>query len=227
MDVAGMRVNYNERTNLFLEENLEIKEPFYLFDKWFKIVKNDPRTVEANAMCLATATKTGLPSARFVLLKGYSKEGFTFFTHYTSRKGKELEENPNAALTFYWEHYSRSVRIEGTVEKLPFSDADNYFSKRPYQSQIGALCSRQSEPISGREVLSCNERELKSKYKEEVPRPSLWGGYMVKPHTIEFWQGQTDRIHDRIRFRRPKENEPDGILTHEAEEGWVYERLCP
>ncbi|KAJ8930272.1 hypothetical protein NQ314_016939 [Rhamnusium bicolor] len=138
------------------------------------------------------------------------------------------EENPNAALTFYWEHYSRSVRVEGIVEKLPFSEADGYFSKRPYQSQIGALCSDQSKPIEGRELLTAMEKKLKSEYSEgQVPRPSLWGGYIVKPHSIEFWQGQTDRIHDRIRFRKPKENEPDGVLTHDAEDGWVYERLCP
>ncbi|KAJ8947953.1 hypothetical protein NQ318_021050 [Aromia moschata] len=210
----------------FLKNIWKLRSPFYLFDKWFKIIKNDPRTIEANAMCLATATKDGIPSARMVLMKGYSKEGFIFFTHFTSRKGEELAENPHAALTFYWEHYSRSVRVEGSVEKLPFADADNYFSKRPYQSQIGALCSDQSKPISGRDVLAAKERELKSKYSEgQVPRPP--GGYIVKPNMIEFWQGQTDRIHDRIRFRKPKENEPDGILTHEAEDGWVYERLCP
>ncbi|KAJ8981626.1 hypothetical protein NQ317_000854 [Molorchus minor] len=231
MDVSGMRTNYNERSNLFLEEYLEIKEPLYLFDKWFKIVKNDPRTVEPNAMCLATATTDGKPSARFVLLKGYSKDGFIFFSHYTSRKGQELEDNPHAALTFYWEHYSRSVspcELEGIAKRLPFSEADSYFNKRPYQSQIGALCSDQSKAISGRNVLSVREQELKKQYSEgQVPRPPLWGGYIIQPTSIEFWQGQTDRIHDRIRFRRPKDNEPDGVLTHEAEDGWVYERLCP
>ncbi|KAJ8912641.1 hypothetical protein NQ315_015153 [Exocentrus adspersus] len=216
MEVAGMRTSYNERDNLFLEDDLEIKEPLYLFDKWFKIVKNDPRTVEPNAMCLATATNSLCSYERLQQGRLY------FFLPITQ------EENPHAALTFYWEHYSRSVRIEGTVEKLPFSDADNYFNKRPYQSQIGALCSQQSEPIRGRNVLAMREKDLKSKYKEgQVPRPPLWGGYIVKPNSIEFWQGQTDRIHDRIRFRRPRDDEPDGILTHDAEDGWVYERLCP
>nr|CAI5869438.1 unnamed protein product [Callosobruchus analis] len=190
--------------------------------------------------------RDGYPTARYVLLKGYSKDGFIFFTHYTSRKGQQLvcfekryaenvlttfcfqEENPRAALTFYWEHYSRSVRIEGDVEKLSFDDAEKYFKNRPYQSQIGALCSNQSFPVASRKDMEEIALQLKEKYKEgEVPRPPLWGGYIVKPHTIEFWQGQTDRIHDRIRFRRPKENEPDGLLTHQGEDGWIYERLYP
>lgn len=119
--------------------------------------------------------------------------------------------------------------MEGVVEKLPFSDADAYFQGRPYQSQIGALCSDQSKPIfKGREALQLNASELKKKYQEgQVPRPPQWGGYIVKPKSIEFWQGQTDRIHDRIRFRRPNVGEPDGILTYPGEDGWIYERLAP
>ncbi|CAH2010578.1 unnamed protein product [Acanthoscelides obtectus] len=115
----GMRHPYHDINDYFLEDNIEVKEPLDLFHKWFQVVKTDTRTVEPNAMCLSTCTKDGYPSARFVLLKGYSKEGFIFFTHYSSRKGQQLAENPRAALTFYWEHYSRSVRIEGDVEKLP------------------------------------------------------------------------------------------------------------
>ncbi|KYB25431.1 pyridoxine/pyridoxamine 5'-phosphate oxidase [Tribolium castaneum] len=226
MDISAIRTNYNDRTNLFLEEDIEVKEPFHLFEKWFSIVRNNPTVVEPNAMCLSTATKSGIPSARFVLCKGYSKEGFRFFTHYTSRKGQELEENPNCALTFYWAFCNRSVRIEGHVEKLPFSAADEYFHSRPYQSQIGALCSNQSKPIVNRNVLANKEQELKGLYGEgQVPRPPQWGGYIVRPHTIEFWQGQTDRIHDRIRFK--KGVQADGVLTHEGAEGWVYERLAP
>jgi len=185
--------------------------------------------IEPNAMCLSTATKDGVPSARFVLCKGYGKDGFRFFTHYTSHKGQQLAENPNCALTFFWAQFSRSVRIEGVAEKLPFSDADHYFNSRPYQSQIGALCSDQSKPIEGREVLANKERELKRQYGEgDVPRPPQWGGYVVVPRSIEFWQGQTDRIHDRIKFRRPINGEkPDGILTHEGQDGWIYERLAP
>ncbi|KAJ8981625.1 hypothetical protein NQ317_000853 [Molorchus minor] len=195
MDIGGSK-DTSERKFL-LAEDLEVKEPFHLFDKWFKIVNNDPRTDKANAMCLSTVSKDGDPSARFVLMKGYSKEGFVFFTHYTSRKGQQMEESPKVALTFYWEYYSRSVRVEGTAEKLPFSAADSYFSTRPYESQIGSSASDQRED------------------------------FLVKPSSIEFWQGQTDRLHDRIRFRKPKANEPDGYLTHQAEDGWIYERLSP
>ncbi|KAL1497767.1 hypothetical protein ABEB36_008669 [Hypothenemus hampei] len=228
MDIGGMRHEYQDRNNVFLEDQIEIKEPINLFEKWFKMVQADGRFVEPNAMCLSTCTKDGVPSARFVLLKGFGKEGFKFFTHYTSRKGQELEENPRAALTFYWDHFNRSVRVEGDVEKLSFKDADHYFSSRPYQSQIGALCSNQSKSIPSRDILAVRENELKAQYSEgEVPRPAKWGGYLLKPHTIEFWQGQTDRIHDRIRFRYPKEGEPDGVLTKRGEDGWIYERLCP
>ncbi|XP_019873381.2 pyridoxine/pyridoxamine 5'-phosphate oxidase [Aethina tumida] len=227
MNIGGMRTEYNHRENLFLEKDIEVKDPYVLFEKWFSLVKNDPRTVEPNAMCLATANKDGCPSARFVLLKGYNRDGFRFFTHYTSRKGQEMAENPNVALTFYWEHFSRSVRIEGIAEKLPFSEADKYFSSRPYQSQIGALVSDQSKPIESRDVMSDKEKVLKEKYKEgEVPRPQFWGGYNVRPHTIEFWQGQTDRIHDRIRFQL-KEKNIDDKFVNEGENGWVYQRLGP
>ncbi|CAH0555252.1 unnamed protein product [Brassicogethes aeneus] len=227
MDIGGMRHDYNAKNNLFLEENIDVKDPIVLFEKWFTLVKNDPKTVEPNAMCLATSDREGQPSARFVLLKGFGQDGFKFFTHYTSRKGSEIAHNPKVALTFYWEHFSRSVRIEGLAEKLPFSLADDYFSKRPYQSQIGAAVSDQSNPIESREYLSKAEKELRSKYKEgEVPRPPQWGGYIVKPHVIEFWQGQTDRIHDRIRFKL-SDTSGESKFIHQGVNGWVYERLAP
>lgn len=228
MDIGGMRTAYNDTSSVFLEEEIEVKEPIDLFHKWFQVVKDDPRTIEANAVFLSTCTRDGYPSGRLVLLKGYGKDGFKFFTHYTSRKGQELEENNRASLTFYWGHFNRSVRIEGDVDKLPFSEADEYFSKRPYGSQIGALCSDQSKPVASRDVLVDIAQKLREKHGEgEVPRPPLWGGYLVKPKVIEFWQGQTDRIHDRIRFRFPEEGEPDGVLTKQGEDGWIYERLCP
>ncbi|XP_060526611.1 pyridoxine/pyridoxamine 5'-phosphate oxidase [Cylas formicarius] len=228
MDLSNLRAEYNEKTNVLLEEQIKVKDPIVLFDEWFKEVQHDSRTVEPNAVCLATCTKSGAPSCRFVLLKGYGKEGFRFFTHYTSRKGKELEENPRAALTFYWDHFNRSVRVEGDVEKLPIAVADEYFEKRPFQSQIGALCSDQSKPVAGRHSLVEKENYLKKKYSDGgVPRPPQWGGYLVKPKVVEFWQGQTDRLHDRIRFRFPNDNEPDGILTKPGENGWIYERLYP
>ncbi|XP_030761711.1 pyridoxine-5'-phosphate oxidase-like [Sitophilus oryzae] len=228
MDIGGMRTEYNDRKNVFLEADIEVKEPFHLFSKWFQIIKDDPKTVEPNAVCLSTSTKDGTPSARFVLIKGFSKKGFVFYTHYTSRKGQELEENPKAAMTFYWDRYSRSVRIEGDIEKLPFKDADEYFFSRPYNSQIGSLSSNQSRPVESRDVLLNIEEDLRQKYGPgEVPRPPLWGGYLLKPRLFEFWQGQTNRIHDRIRFRMPEDGEPDGVLTKQGEEGWIFERLCP
>jgi len=228
MDIGDLRRPYNDTKQVFLEEHIEKKEPFDLFHKWFELVKNDPRTAEPNAVCLSTCSKDGYPSGRMVLLKGYGQEGFTFFTHYTSSKGKELEENNKAALTFYWEHFNRQVRVEGEVQKLPFAEADEYFRRRPYKSQIGSLCSDQSKPVASRDVLIAKADELRGKYKEnEVPRPPQWGGYLLKPKSVEFWQGQTDRIHDRIRFRYPKEGEPDEVLTKQGLGRWIYERLCP
>ncbi|KAI4461559.1 pyridoxine-5-phosphate oxidase [Holotrichia oblita] len=211
MSILGIRISYNDRSNLLLEENITVKEPFNLFSKWYQDAVNNPSIIEPNAACLATATKEGIPSARFVLCKGYDSNGFKFFTHYTSRKGQEI------------------VRIEGVASKLPFSDADEYFHSRPYQSQIGALCSDQSKPIEGRHILWQREVELKQQYSEgNVPRPEQWGGYNITPKSIEFWQGQTDRIHDRIKFRRPKEGEiVDNKYCFVGENNWIYERLCP
>ncbi|KAK3930409.1 Pyridoxine-5'-phosphate oxidase [Frankliniella fusca] len=223
-----MRAAYRGRQELFTEADLACKEPIGQFKVWFDEARNEPSVMEANAMCLATASKDGTPSARYVLLKGYGPDGFKFFTNYESRKAKELEENPKAALTFYWEALRRSVRIEGTVARLPAAESDEYFHSRPKASQIGACASNQSTPITGREVLSAQEKYLASEYSDkEIPRPN-WGGYIVVPHSIEFWQGQSDRLHDRIRFRLPQETEkPDGKLLHEGDNGWVYERLSP
>lgn len=227
--VAGMRAAYNSPREVFTEANLVSKEPIGQFRAWFDEARNNPNILEANAMCLATASKDGTPSARFVLLKGYGKEGFKFFTNYNSRKGKELEENPKAALTFYWDALHRSVRVEGTVQRLSEKESDEYFHSRPKASQIGACASNQSTPIAGRQVLMDEEKALNSLYNEgDVQRPKHWGGYIVIPHSIEFWQGQSDRLHDRIRFRLPQESvKPDGKLLFQGEEGWVYERLSP
>ncbi|KAF2892560.1 hypothetical protein ILUMI_13620 [Ignelater luminosus] len=228
-DISGIRKPYNTRSNVFLEKDINVKNPFDLFDKWFQEARSNPNIVEPNAMCLSTATRDGKPSARFMLCKGYGKEGFQFYTHYTSRKGQELEANPNAALTFFWPVLSKSVRIEGPVEKLPPSYAEDYFKTRPYQSQVGALCSNQSKVIESRECLVAKANQLKEKYKEgEVPKPESWGGFIVVPAVMEFWQGQTDRVHDRIKFRKLKEGEDvDNIITHPGEDNWIYERLQP
>lgn len=155
-----------------------------------------------------------------MLLKTFDERGFTFFTNYASRKAKELEDNPNVAATIYWLPLHRSVRIEGIAEKISPEDSEKYFHARPRASQIGALASPQSEVIPSREYLDKIEAEIKEKLgDEEVPMPN-WGGYLIKPRVIEFWQGQTNRLHDRIRFRKSDED-VDGKLIHRGEDGWV------
>ena len=183
-------------------------------------------------MCIATASKEGIPSARMVLLKEFGPDlGFVFYTNYESRKGKELLANPHAALMFYWEPLKRSVRVEGKVEKVDPDRSTAYFKSRPFGSQIGAAVSEQSKVVKDRSVLTDRERELKTKYEDgKVPmeRPECWGGFRVVPHSVEFWVGQSTRIHDRILFRKKGEGEViDPELTHEAENGWVIERLSP
>lgn len=181
-------------------------------------------------MCLATCTRDGKPSARMVLLKGFGKDGFRFFTNFESRKGKELDSNPFASLVFYWEPLNRQVRVEGSVKKLPEEEAECYFHSRPKSSQIGAVVSNQSSVIPDREYLRKKNEELEQLYQaQEVPKPKYWGGYILYPRVMEFWQGQTNRLHDRILFRRglPTGDSPLGPMTHRGEEDWLYERLAP
>ncbi|XP_054015835.1 pyridoxine/pyridoxamine 5'-phosphate oxidase isoform X2 [Hylaeus anthracinus] len=229
VDIGGMRIKYKDKSETFTEDRLESKEPISQFKAWFDEVRNIPQIFEPNAMFLATATKNGIPSVRAVLLKSFGTDGFKFYTNYESRKARELDENPNAALTFYWEPLNRSVRIEGKVEKTSVEDSDRYFQSRPYSNQIGSMASKQSAIISSRQTLIVRERELTAQFPEgQVKRPDCWGGYNVIPHSVEFWQGQSDRLHDRIRFRRPKPNEKvDNILIHQGDNGWIYERLSP
>ena len=169
-------------------------------------------------MTLATVSADGRPSARIVLLKGYGADGFRFFTNYESRKGRELAANPFASLVFYWPVMNRSVRIEGRVEKLPADVSDSYFHSRPHGSQIGASVSHQSTVLSSRSDLEQRTQQLEAKYPQgtEVPRPENWGGFLLRPDAVEFWQGQSSRLHDRIKFHR--EN---------LESEWVIERLSP
>lgn len=231
IDIGGMRIKYKDKDETFLEKHLVSKEPFGQFKAWFEEACSRKEILEPNAMCLATVSKDGFPSARFVLCKGYGKDGFKFFTNYGSRKASEMESNPNVAATFYWEVLNRSVRIEGAVEKLDETESTKYFHSRPVPSQIAACTSFQSTPIESRDVLCERESVLEKEYMipgKEVPKPTFWGGYIIRPRAVEFWQGQRDRLHDRIKFRKPKEGEtPDGKLLHEGEDGWVYERLSP
>ena len=190
-------------------------DPLRQFEKWFEqaLSANLP---EPNAMTLATATPDGQPSARVVLLKDYDASGFTFFTNYHSRKGREIAANARAALLFFWPELQRQVRIEGTVERIAEAESDAYFRSRPLGSRLGAWASQQSEVIPSRDVLEERVREMTQRYPDgDVPRPPHWGGYRVRPLTIEFWQGRPDRLHDRLRYQRVQ---PDG---------WRLERLSP
>jgi pyridoxamine 5'-phosphate oxidase len=167
------------------------------------------------AVVLATANAAGRPSARTVLLKGIESGGFVFFSNYESRKGRELAENPHAALVFYWDALGRQVRIEGTVIKIPARESEAYFRTRPFGSRIGAWASRQSEVIEGREGLEQRVADLTAEHPDgEVPFPPHWGGYRLEPEEVEFWQHRDDRLHDRLRYRR-------------AANGWSIERLSP
>ena len=167
-------------------------------------------------MALATAAVDGRPSVRMVLLRGFDERGFVFFTNYESRKAQELEANPRAALVFYWAELDRQVRIEGNVERVSGEESDVYFHSRPHGSRLGAWASPQSQVIGSRDELDRRMEELAVRYGEgDVPRPPYWGGYRVIPLSIEFWQGQPNRLHDRLRYRRL-----DGGT-------WCLERLAP
>jgi len=230
IDLGDMRKAYKGINDGFDVGDLVSKNPIAQFTAWFEQAKLCDGIHEPNAMAIATATKDGIPSVRMVLLKGYGEDGFRFYTNYSSRKGQELTANPRASLMFFWEPMQASVRIEGTVEKLSEAESTDYFHRRPKDSQIGASLSNQSSVIEGRHVLLEQSAQLKEKYADAdvLPKPEFWGGYLVKPHMIEFWQGQTTRLHDRIRFRKPSpEEEIDPKLTNEGEKGWVYERLAP
>eukprot|EP00088_Acartia_fossae_P026248 TRINITY_DN2704_c0_g1_i10.p1 TRINITY_DN2704_c0_g1~~TRINITY_DN2704_c0_g1_i10.p1 ORF type:complete len:253 (-),score=38.73 TRINITY_DN2704_c0_g1_i10:251-1009(-) len=225
VDIGGMRKPYNDKENTFDVKDLVSKDPFDQFKVWFDEATANDKIEEANAMCLATASKDGFPSARMVLLKKYGPEGFTFYTNYTSRKGGELDSNPRAALVFYWEPLKRSIRVEGNVERVPMEESKAYFHSRPISSQIGAWVSDQSKVINDRSVLTDKEAELTAKHQEggePMPFPTHWGGYRVVPRSIEFWQGQSNRIHDRIKFRIPEEGESTA-----EDSKWVLERLAP
>jgi pyridoxamine 5'-phosphate oxidase len=191
--------------------------PIKQFQKWFAqaeiaLAKNQ---LDVNAGTLATADKNGIPSARVVLLKGLDERGFTFFTNYDSRKGRELAENPNAALVFYWHELERQVCIAGSVKKTSREESKNYFKSRPRGSQLAAWASDQSKTISDRAALETNWQELEKKFATDIPLPPNWGGFILKPERIEFWQGRPSRLHDRFSYTRRPDN------------SWKLERLAP
>ncbi|MEO5721686.1 MAG: pyridoxamine 5'-phosphate oxidase [Chthoniobacterales bacterium] len=190
-------------------------DPIAQFSKWFgEAAAAEIRDV--NAMALATATPDGTPDARIVLLKGVSERGFVFFTNYASAKGQQLEANPRVALNFFWVQLERQIRITGRAEKTSGAESEEYFHSRPIGSQFGAWASPQSEVIANRAALEARLTAATQKFADgRVPLPQHWGGYRVVPQTIEFWQGRTNRLHDRFRYRR------------QAEGSWLIERLAP
>lgn len=181
-----------------LDEKEADQNPFIQFKKWMEEALNS-QLFEPTAMTLATSTKSGIPSCRIVLLKGFDEDGFIFFTNYGSRKSKELNENPSAVLLFFWQELERQVRIEGRVEKISRQISEAYFNSRPLESRLGAWASPQSEVIPSRQYLEEKFDEMRKKYPDgNVPLPPNWGGFRLIPHSFEFWQGRENRLHDRI-----------------------------
>lgn len=210
--IAAIRKEYKLES---LHEHEVDPDPLRQFEKWWQELINS-NIDEVNAMTLATADKNARPSARIVLLKGVTPEGFLFFTNYESHKGEELKENPQACLVFFWKELERQVRVEGLIEKISAEESDEYFNSRPAGSKIGAWASPQSKVIASREVLEEKVRLIENKFMNTtIDRPGHWGGYILKPILIEFWQGRPSRLHDRIQYTKLENN------------SWKIERLAP
>ena len=214
MNTDKLRREYRAHDGHLLEENVS-SDPFEQFERWF----SDAIAAKLDlpdAMTLATATPQGLPSARMVVLRGFDARGFCFYTDYGSQKGKELAENPNAALVFYWRELDRQVRSTGTVEKMTAEESDAYFASRPVSSQLAVWTERQSLVITGREHLTEGFQQVEKTYAQDtIPRPPQWGGYRLVPNLFEFWQGCPNRLHDRLCYTL----QPDGT--------WEMKRLSP
>jgi pyridoxamine 5'-phosphate oxidase len=210
MSIADIRKSYEK---FELVESSAGDNPFELFTTWFNEALK-AELPDANAMTLATVASDGRPSARIVLLKGYDDAGFTFFTNYESRKGREIAGNPQASLLFFWPGLERQIRIEGTLQKVEAAESDAYFASRPLGSRIGAWASPQSQPIT-REELEHRSADFTQRLGNNPARPPHWGGYRLTPQAIEFWQGRPSRLHDRLYFTRSPEGQ------------WNRNRLAP
>lgn len=204
-----------EYTRASLDEHEIDRDPIRQFQTWLDQAA-EAEVPEPHAMTIATATPSGIPSARVVLLRGVDERGFVFYTNYQGRKGRELDANPVAALVFFWQPLERQVRIEGRVERVSAAESDDYFSRRPTGSKRGAWVSQQSQVVGSRADLEQEMDRITDRFPaDEIPRPHHWGGYRVIPSLIEFWQGRRSRLHDRVNFRR------------DVSGAWTIERLAP
>ena len=211
-NLYNLRKEYKQDT---LTESEVDKNPINQFEKWMNEAISSKIVAEPNAMTLATSTTDGKPSARVLLLKSFNKEGFVFYTNYESRKAMELNVNPHACIVFDWHVMERQVRIEGIIKKVSPEESDKYFNTRPESSQLGAWISPQSTFIDGRQELEDRKIKIESQFDEKlITRPPNWGGYVLKPQIIEFWQGRESRLHDRL-------------LYIKTEEEWILRRLAP
>lgn len=212
-DLSNYRKSY-EKSELL--ESMIPEDPINLFHKWFHEVQDFGGVEEVNAMTVSTIGLDGFPKARVVLLKKYDENGFVFYTNYESEKGKAIAANPNICLSFFWHSMERQVIIKGIAQRTTDTVSDNYFASRPDGSKLGALASHQSEVVADRLELERQLKELEQQYNgKEIPRPAYWGGYLVTPVAIEFWQGRPNRLHDRIRY------------TVQKDFSWTIERLAP
>ena len=212
-DLSNYRKSYQKSELL---ESMIPENPMELFQRWFHEMEESNSNEESNAMTIATNGSDGFPKSRVVLMKKFTWEGFIFYSNYNSEKGKAIAENPNICLSFFWHTLERQVIIKGIAEKTSENISDGYFESRPDGSKLGAWASKQSEVVNSREILDKRLKTFEEKYEnEEIPRPDHWGGYLVKPISIEFWQGRPNRMHDRIRY------------TLQENFDWKIERLAP